>query len=109
MPETEITLSRFTRSGLDMVGADAAFVVDDGDGLLLLRNDGLMVIVATGPGQLTIHKGANVGDATFEPDEHTLGSNPTGFGPFPPALYNDSSGNVAISADANVQVYGLRI
>lgn len=109
-----IPVTRFLREGVDMTGAGASAVSDGGDGLQLLRNDGNMVIVVSvsggGPQSLTIHKGASVGDATFEPDEHTIepGSE-YGFGPFPPALYNDANGSVMMEAGGGLLVYGLRI
>lgn len=113
MAATAIPTTRFVREGIDLTGAGAAAVVDGGDGLELLRNDGNMVIIVSSvgsPQSLTIHKGASVGDATFEPDEHMIEpGNEYGFGPFPPALYNDANGSVMMEAGGGLLVYGLRI
>ena len=108
MAEVLIPVTRTSRDGEELDDA----VADAGDGCFIWQNDGNVTIevTATQDGMLTVHKGASVAGATFEPDEKDVASGKSvWFGPYPPAMYNRADGSVLIELTAGLSVRGQRI
>ena len=109
MPTIDIPIKQVMRSGV----ADEAAVAATND-MAIPDNDGLVVLEVANPtgGTLTVSfaPAATFGGFGLESLDVDIPSSATRWiGPFPPAVFNQTDGTVAVSAETGLTLRGLRI
>jgi hypothetical protein len=92
----------FTASHTDATNANTYYVPNDGRVLLILNSAAGSTVTVDTPNTVDLMAIANLAITA-------TGAATQIHGPFPPSVYNDSSGNLKVTVSANTDLFAVRM